>query len=244
MKRLLILTIVVLFSFSFLVQAQAPLRISYQGIIRDAAGNLLVNQSIGMRVTIMQGSSTGTEVFKETYFPLPHTNINGMVTLDIGSGIPVIGSLSTINWGAGPFFIKTETDPAGGSNYLLTATSQLLSVPYSFYANKSGNGVPDNNVVPRIATRNQKLSVSFSGGDNLVFSQSSSVCPSVYADVILKMTQSSTTIIYPTDKYYISPKRFDAVFDIPYWVPAGMYDVIIGPNTSCPYTISASFKIY
>ena len=37
------------------------------------------------------------------------------------------------------YFIKTETDPTSGTNYTVTGTSQILSVPYAFYAEKSGN---------------------------------------------------------------------------------------------------------
>ncbi len=72
----------------------------------------------------------------------PHSktsNENGLVSLEIGGGTVGLGNFSTINWAGGPYFLKTETDPAGGSNYSISGTSQLLSVPYAMYAEKSGS---------------------------------------------------------------------------------------------------------
>ncbi|MEO6977276.1 MAG: hypothetical protein ABI113_02825, partial [Mucilaginibacter sp.] len=56
----------------------------------------------------------------------------------IGTGTVVSGSLATIDWANGTYFIKTETDPTGGSTYTITGTSQLLSVPYALSAGTSG----------------------------------------------------------------------------------------------------------
>jgi hypothetical protein len=49
-------------------------------------------------------------------------------------GTPLTGTFTTIDWSAGPYFIKTEIDPTGGTSYTITGTSQLLSVPYALYA--------------------------------------------------------------------------------------------------------------
>lgn len=118
--------------------AQSPQKMSYQAVIRNASNALITNQPVGMRVSILQGSSTGTEVYKEIYNPNPTTNINGLVTVEIGSGIPITGTFAEINWAGGPYFIKTETDPTGGTTYTIVGTSQLLSVPYALYAASSG----------------------------------------------------------------------------------------------------------
>lgn len=138
------LTIKIFFLFScflslFSAFAQAPEKMSYQAIIRNASNTLITNQAVGMRVSILQGSATGTEVYKELFNPNPQTNINGLVTVEIGSGIPLIGTFAGIDWANGPFFIKTETDPTGGTSYTIVGTSQLMSVPYALYAKNSGN---------------------------------------------------------------------------------------------------------
>jgi uncharacterized protein (TIGR02145 family) len=113
--------------------AQAPSKMSYQAVVRDASDVLVTNQAVGMQVSILQGSFTGTPVYVETHSP--STNINGLVSIEIGSGTVVSGIFNSIDWGNGPFFIKTETDPTGGTSYTITGTSQLLSVPYALRAN-------------------------------------------------------------------------------------------------------------
>lgn len=120
--------------------AQSPEKLSYQAVIRNASNALISNQTVGMRISILQGSATGTVVYAETQTPA--TNINGLVSLEIGSGTQVSGSFVAINWAGGPYFIKTETDPAGGTAYSITATSQLLSVPFALYAKTSGSSTP------------------------------------------------------------------------------------------------------
>jgi len=109
--------------------AQAPEKMSYQAVIRNSVNDLVTNQTVGMQISILQGSESGTAVYVETQTPT--TNINGLVSIEVGSGTVVSGSFSEINWSSGPYFIKTETDPLGGTAYTITGTSQLLSVPYA-----------------------------------------------------------------------------------------------------------------
>jgi hypothetical protein len=114
--------------------AQAPEKMSYQAVIRDASNALVTNQQVGMQISILQGE---TAVYEETQTPT--SNSNGLVTLEIGTGTIVSGIFSSIDWSAGTYFIKTETDPTGVTNYTITGTSQLLSVPYALYANTSSD---------------------------------------------------------------------------------------------------------
>ena len=118
--------------------AQAPEKMSYQAVVRDANNALIMNQAVGMRIQILQGSVSGTTVYEETQTPT--SNDNGLVTLEIGTGTIVSGMFGTIDWSTGPYFIKTETDPTGATNYTISGTSQLMSVPYALYAKTSGNG--------------------------------------------------------------------------------------------------------
>ncbi|HKM92688.1 MAG TPA: DUF1566 domain-containing protein [Prolixibacteraceae bacterium] len=114
--------------------AQSPEKMSYQAVIRNSNNQLIINKTVGMKTSILQGTVSGDLVYEEIYHPNPTTNANGLVTVEIGSGIPVFGSFSAINWSAGPYFIKTETDPAGGTNYTISGTNQLLSVPFALHA--------------------------------------------------------------------------------------------------------------
>ena len=112
--------------------AQAPEKMSYQAVIRGANNALVTNQQVGMQISILQGS---TAVYEETQTPT--SNTNGLVSLEIGTGTVISGSFTAIDWSVGTYFIKTETDPTGGTNYTITGTSQLLSVPYALYAETS-----------------------------------------------------------------------------------------------------------
>jgi len=114
-----------------------PQKFSYQAVIRDGANQVLNNQSVGVRLSILQGSESGNVVYAETH--TGSTNANGLISLQVGGGTVVSGSMSSIDWSAGPYYIKTETDPEGGTNYSISGTSPLLSVPYALY---SANGTP------------------------------------------------------------------------------------------------------
>jgi hypothetical protein len=113
--------------------AQAPEKMSYQAVVRDNSDALVANQVVGMQISILQGSASGTVVYAETQ--IPTTNINGLVSIEFGSGTVISGMFNTIDWSNGPYFIKTETDPTGGPSYTITGTSQLMSVPYALHAN-------------------------------------------------------------------------------------------------------------
>lgn len=112
--------------------AQAPLRFSYQAVVRDDANQLVSNSPVGMRISILQGAANGTPVYTETHSG--STNGNGLISLEVGGGAVQNGSMAAIDWNAGPYFIRTESDPEGGSNYSISGTSQLLSVPYALHA--------------------------------------------------------------------------------------------------------------
>jgi len=131
-------------SFSAAV-AQVPGKMTYQAVLRYSNNGLVANKSIVMKVSILQGSASGTSVYSETHNT--STNPNGLVTIEIGGGVNQSGALLSVDWSNGPFFLKTETDPQGGNNFTITSTSQLLSVPYAFYAGKSGNGMPSGNQI-------------------------------------------------------------------------------------------------
>jgi len=121
--------------FSAIAFAQAPNKMSYQAVVRNAADQLLANKAIGFQVTIEQGTAGGAAVYVETFTPT--TNANGLVTLEIGTGNIVSGDITTIDWENGPYFIKTETDPTGGTSYSLAGTTELMSVPYALHARKA-----------------------------------------------------------------------------------------------------------
>jgi hypothetical protein len=120
------------------VFAQAPQKMSYQAVIRNSSNALITSTPVGMQISILQGSSNGTAVYVETQ--TPSTNANGLVSLEIGTGTIVTGTFAGINWAAGPYFIKTETDPTGGTAYTIAGTNELMSVPYALFSANAGVG--------------------------------------------------------------------------------------------------------
>jgi len=113
----------------------APESFKYQAIARNANGDAIANQPVSFRISIIEGSAEGTTVYSETQTST--TNQFGLANLSIGSGAVVSGVFNSINWENSNYFIKIEFDPKGGDNFITMGTSQMLSVPYSLYAQHS-----------------------------------------------------------------------------------------------------------
>lgn len=121
--------------------AQSPNAFNYQTVLRDNNANLLTNQLIGIQISILQGSNTGSSVYSETHEIT--SNNYGLVNLMIGNGATV-DDFSSINWADELYFIQVGIDVSGGDSYLLIGTSQLVSVPYALHA-KTAENLTNNN---------------------------------------------------------------------------------------------------
>ena len=138
MKKLLTLLFLVLTTTTF---AQSPQGINYQAVIRDNGGSVLANQTVGMKVAIIQTSPLGTVVYEELFTST--TSQFGLVNVVIGDGTAVSGDFTTIDWSAGPYFVEVSADETGGTNYAVLGTQQLMSVPYALHANSAENVLND-----------------------------------------------------------------------------------------------------
>lgn len=137
MKKLVIfLAAIALLTNAF---AQAPQKMSYQAVIRNNGNVLITNKKVGMIISILENR---TPVYVEMHTAT--TNDNGLVSLHIGEGVVLSGSFAAIDWSKGSHYIKTETDPTGGTDYSVIGESELLSVPYALYAGSgsSTTGTP------------------------------------------------------------------------------------------------------
>lgn len=146
MKKLLHLMVMV---FSIVAFAQVPQGVSYQAIALNASGYPVGNTLIGVRLSILDSSVTGTVIYTETHTTT--TTDRGLYNLVIGQGTPVSGLFPSIDWGTNYKFLKVELDIAGGTNYVLAGTTQLWSVPYALYAEKA-NSVDAANVIGETTT--------------------------------------------------------------------------------------------
>ena len=136
MKRFF-LTIVLIVNALWFASAQIPQGFSYQAVAHSSNGSIIANSNVSLRISLLQSSISGTMVYQETFSTT--TDAFGIINLNIGTGNVSNGNFGNINWGTGPYFVKIELDAAGGNNYQLMGTSQLMSVPYALYAGKSGS---------------------------------------------------------------------------------------------------------
>ena len=209
------LTLFLILLQSVLTMAQAPQRMAYQSVVRNATNQIVANQSIGVKISIIEGSLNGTTVYSETHTTT--TNANGLFTLEAGGGTPTTGTFSAINWGNGSHYIKSEIDVTGGTNYSLSGTMELLSVPYALYAATAGNSgtmaTVQTNAVTELSFQQAKLNgdLSNSGGKVILakgFCLSTSPNPTesnatVVPGNTLGAFVSTATALVPNTTYYV-----------------------------------------
>jgi|GEM_PF-3081870 len=133
-----------------------PQAISYQAVVQNAtSGQPIKDKTVSMRLSILSGSAVGPVSYEETQSIT--TDGIGVVALNIGNGTVVSGSFASIVWSSGSYYLKTEIDTAGGTNYVNVGTVEFFSVPYSLYSAQSNLGsieYPDglNTLVPLTMT--------------------------------------------------------------------------------------------
>lgn len=130
--RYLATTLIAILSFLNLF-SQAPEKFSFQAVVRNSSNQLVINQQIGIKISILEGSTTGTAVYSEVHSTL--TNAQGLLSIQVGNGSDILGNINSINWSSGLFYIKSEIDIEGGTNYTIQTNQQLISVPYALYSN-------------------------------------------------------------------------------------------------------------
>lgn len=121
--------------------AQAPKKLNYQGVARSSTGSPLASQNLGLRISILDGSASGTVIYQETQTAT--TYAYGLYNVVVGDGTAVTGTMSDVLWYNGDKYMKVEMDPAGGTSYTDLGATQLLTVPYALNASSvqaSSNG--------------------------------------------------------------------------------------------------------
>lgn len=131
-----ILSVLFLLFLVEVIHAQVPQAFNYQAVARDGSGELLKNETIGIKIIIHQGSSSGTIVYSETHTST--TNQFGLFTIAVGQGTPIGAAFSTIDWSTGNYWLQVQMDPAGGTTFTNMGVDQLLTVPYAMYAANAG----------------------------------------------------------------------------------------------------------
>jgi len=138
MKRFLFLFLTAILSIG-IAKAQTPDMFNYQAVARNDKGEVISNQNVGLKISVIQNTPNGKVVYEEEHSKT--TNEQGLLNLLIGKGTALSGSFSEINWSAGPYFLEVGIDESGGTSYTIMGTTQLVSVPYAKYADSTANSI-------------------------------------------------------------------------------------------------------
>jgi uncharacterized protein (TIGR02145 family) len=133
MNRIIKILFLLIFNFVIL-NLNAQTGLNFQGVARTSNNVILASQAITIKLSILQGSSTGTADYVETRRVI--TNAQGLFTAVIGDtgAISTLGNFTTINWKLSPKFLKIEMDPAAGNNFMTMGTTQFQYVAYAQFA--------------------------------------------------------------------------------------------------------------
>ena len=102
---------------------------SYQGVVRDSNNRLVSNRTVGVRMSLLRDFPNGVGEYIETH--TVQTNDNGLIVLMIGNGNVVSGSMVGIDWLNHVYYLKSEFDINGGTNYTISGTRLVSGVPYA-----------------------------------------------------------------------------------------------------------------
>jgi hypothetical protein len=131
--QFLIAVLILLSKFS---NSQPPNTFSYQSILRDNQGVLLINNPVIFNVSILQGSENGIEVYSEVHNVV--SNANALVSFEVGNGLLISGDMNVIDWSQGNIFIRVEVDYNSDNSTDLDYTTKMNSVPYAMFAKSAG----------------------------------------------------------------------------------------------------------
>lgn len=226
--KIFISFLAIVFSLNF--WAQTPQEFKYQAVVRDGNGQLVSNQLISLKLTILSESSIGTEVYSETQSLA--TNGYGVISINVGTGSPVFGSFENIDWASTTHFVKTELDLSGGNDFQFMGTSQIVSVPYALHSKTSATSLDDNdkdasNEIQQLTISNDTLTLEEGGsiylgsymdntdsqtlsldGNSLSISNGNSVVLSGTVDLDADPTNELQVLTLSNDTLYLSDGNF------------------------------------
>jgi hypothetical protein len=196
-------TILLWLSICFNLFSQAPPQaFNYSAVARDSQGQPISNGTIGIQISIIQSSVSGTVVYQENH--IVDTDSYGLFNLIVGGGSVQLGNMLDIDWGIDKFFLQTGMDINGMTNFVIMGTTQLLSVPYALYAKTAETLVNDIN--------------SFSGDYNDLINAPDNVS-SFYNDVgyisNLSVSSDGDTLFFGEGRFIIIPGVSSANYTLP-----------------------------
>jgi hypothetical protein len=182
------------------VKAQTPPNaFNYSAVARNSSGQPIATTTIGIQITILKTSPTGTSVYSENHFV--NTDQFGLFNLTVGAGAVQSGSISTIDWSNDNYYFKVGMDANGGTNFLTMGTTQLLSVPYALYAKSAGSAANNNDGDTSATNELQTLSIR---SDTIFLTNGAFVKLPVYNDKDTSSTNELQTLSISNDTIYLT----------------------------------------
>ncbi|MGB2758786.1 MAG: tail fiber domain-containing protein [Maribacter stanieri] len=137
-----VLVIVAMMCGSFILNAQQKNYINYQGVVRDADNELMVEESVEIGIALKFGTFNAPIQYQENHFIT--TDINGVFSLQIGSGISNSGDYENLPWGEASFVAVSFNGSELG-------TTELMAVPYAITSGSDqwivdGNTIANKNI--------------------------------------------------------------------------------------------------
>ena len=188
MKKVITILLAII-AISTAVMAQVTDGFSYQAVVRNASGQLLSNRNVGVRISIIKGTPDGSEVYNQTFTPT--TNNNGLFTIVIGGN----AAFNSINWSTSPYFLHSEIDINGGTNYTLETVQQIHAVPFALHANVA-DSVSEHFVLTELDPRFRNWNYEFDSLRNV---------PDFVTSGDLSITRHGDTIFLNNGSYIILP---------------------------------------
>ncbi|MBT8310626.1 MAG: hypothetical protein EX254_07075 [Flavobacteriaceae bacterium] len=137
MRRIITLLSAMLFMATTFAQNEF---INYKAVVKDANGDLVTNQLVGVQFTIYEDVGPS---FIENHTTVS-TDLNGLLIVDIGSGTATLGTFNAIDWSKYTN-LQVEIDIDGGLDNLVDmGLTEFKSVPYALTAGNTAFGTMAN----------------------------------------------------------------------------------------------------
>jgi len=131
-------TIIIMF-VGLALFAQVPQALTFQGIAMDGNNEVLVNQNISLKTSIIVSNPSGVTAYSETHNT--SSSDKGHFRILIGTGNNQTQDFKSIRWEENRHYVKVEMDVIGGEDYKHISTAELLAVPYTLAAETALDGV-------------------------------------------------------------------------------------------------------
>ncbi len=107
--------------------------IVYNTLVMSNSKILLKNTLLGVKVSIHKGSEKGEIIYAEVQ--QAKTNVKGNLQIEIGVSYVISGKYANFDPTGGPYFIRLDIDPKGGTDYNINITRPFVNTAKGIQSN-------------------------------------------------------------------------------------------------------------